>query len=607
MLAKLVSFTPTLPEVLCKCARISSGLLAIFFIGWHNCCIASESIHSKPDRPNVLFISIDDLRPELKCYGAKHMLTPNMDRLSTSGVTFDRCYVQVAVCNPSRASTWTGLRPDHLGVWTLPVHFREAMPDAVTLPQHLRRHGYTCEGYGKIFHNPWPDPRSWDRPHAWGNKPFTHYNKDQKEAAQKVRDTYPENSWHRKHLRGLITNDADIADSEHTDGALTLKSIERLKELHKEKKPFFLAVGYILPHLPWTPPKSWWDKYDRASLPLPANPYPPKGAPAIALGTNYELSHYADMVHMPKPSEGTINEAETRRLLHGYFASVSYIDAQVGLLLDALEKEGLARNTVVILWSDHGYKLGEHNGWSKMTNYEIDTRIPFIIRDPKAKANGKRSKRIIESLDIFPTICELTATPLPKNLDGKSVAHLLNDPDATHTGAAFSQYIWPPLIGNAIRTNNWRYVEWRDLKDGQVKHRELYDHRADPGENLNVAEKQDQIVTELSKKLSKILPPQKVTLRSRIHSTTGGKRKKITWKNEHSGPVGIAWINFKGERKATQTLAAGKSSNIDTYSGHVFSIESKDGLYHEHITVTEDGAIYTLNNKAKEKRTKSLK
>ncbi len=539
-------------------------------------------------RPNVLVICIDDLRPEMKCYGADHMLTPHMDRLAGKGVAFDRCYVQVAVCNPSRASTWTGLRPNRLGVWTLSVHFRESMPNALTLPQHLRDSGYAAEGYGKVFHNPWPDPRSWDKPHQWGGKSYTNYSPEQKTFHENKRKTFPEGSRIREILRGVITNDPDIPDEQHSDGALTLKAINRLKALGSKDKPFLLMVGYTLPHLPWAPPKNWWDKYDRATIPMPTNPAPPEGAPEVALGTNYELSHYADMTHMPTPASGTLPEEETRRLRHAYFASVSFIDAQVGKLLDAIESQNLDEDTIVVLWSDHGYKLGEHNGWSKMTNYEIDTRIPFIIYDPRAKANGKRCNRLVESLDLFPTICELTSSPVPESLQGKSAAHLLDNPEANHIDAAFSQYIWKPLIGNAIRTDRWRYVEWREMKDGTVRHRELYDHESDPGENQNVVSDHPKIVAQLEKKLQTVLPSKKITLLPRIHSAKGGEEIKFNWKNSYDGALKLSWINTRGERAETINLKKGDTHDGSTTVGQVIVIESIDGKYHEIVSIDAD-------------------
>ena len=552
-----------------------------------------------PDHPNVLLICVDDLRPELRCYGAEHMLTPRIDALSAGGVIFDRFYVQVAVCNPSRASTWTGLRPDRLGVWTLPVHFREAMPDAVTLPQYLRSHGYTCEGYGKIFHNPWPDPRSWDREHAWGEGSFTHYTPEQNAFARKARESFPEGSWHRRNLRGMVTNDPDIPDSEHQDGALALMAAGRLRALKEAGNPFFLAVGFLLPHLPWAPPRSWWEKYERETLPLAANPFPPEGAPKVALGTNHEPAYHAGMTHMGKPWEEPVTEADARLLRHGYFASVSFIDAQVGVLLDALKEQGLAEDTIVILWSDHGYKLGEHNGWGKMTNFEIDTRVPFIIRDPRAKANGQRTRRLVESLDVFPTVCELAGVPAPDSIDGRSAANLLDDPAAPHGEAVFSQFVRDSLMGAAIRTDRWSYVEWRDMKNGSVKHRELYDQEGDPAEDHNVAARNPEVVADLEQRLRKVLVPGPVDLVPRIHSETDGQALGFRWVNRYKGAVRVSWINGLGQRaKQPVTLQPGMARKMQGRIGYVYAIESVDGRYHELVTLEEGRDLFELGPEA---------
>ncbi|QGJ70942.1 Iduronate sulfatase [Planctomycetales bacterium 10988] len=542
---------------------------------------------STPKHPNILLICVDDLRPELGCYGAEHMQTPNIDAFSESGVTFDRCYVQVAVCNPSRASMMTGIRPDRLGVWTLRIHFREAMPDAVTLPQYLRQTGYTCEGYGKIFHNPWPDPRSWDQPHRWSPGGFTHYTAEQKAFAQEVRESFPEGSWLRQNLRGLITNAPEIEDTEHKDGGLTLLAVERLKALGKQKKPFFLAVGYTLPHLAWCPPKRWWDRYDREQLPLASNPFPPKDAPQVAVGTNYEPAYYADMIDMPKPWEGSVSEETARRLRHGYFASISFIDSEIGKLLAALDAEDRADDTIVVLWSDHGYKLGEHAGWSKMTNYEIDTRIPFIIRDPRSPSNGQRCDRLVETLDLFPTLCELAGVAMPEMVDGQSAAALINDPEALHKGAAFTQFVRQQMIGNAIRTDKWRYVEWRTLKEAELKHQELYDQQNDPDENKNVFGQHPEVEADLQQRLCKVLVPHSISLIPPIRSKKGGKRVKVEWTNQHNGPVRVTWINPQGERKVLFDLPAGASRKNTTSVGHLFSMESKDGIYHENLEITD--------------------
>ncbi len=557
-------------------------------------CFAVTLCRAAPQRPNVLLICIDDLRPELNCYGAEHIQSPNIDRLAASGVTFDRCYVQVAVCNPSRASTLTGIRPDRLGCWTLPYHFRETMPDAVTLPQYFRQHGYTCEGMGKIFHNPWQDPRSWSRPHRWPEAELTNYSPEQKALRRKVAQSIEEDDWRHNNLRGVIANAPNIADAEHFDGELTTMAIDRLKGLSKSEQPFLLAVGYTQPHLPWCPPKRWWDKYNRDTLPLADNPYPPKGAPEVAVGTNYELTHYADAINVPKPHEGSVSEADARRYRHAYFASVSFIDAQVGMLLDTLDKQQLTDHTIVVLWSDHGWKLGEHNAWGKMTNLEIDTRIPLIIRAPQAAANGQRTNRIVESLDLFPTLCTLAGLPVPKDLDGQSAAHLLDDPTAPHTGVAYSQYIWRPLIGNGIRTDRWHYIEWRDMEDATVKHQELYDHASDPQENVNVFGQHPNIVADLQARVQQVLVPHKIVLRPDIHSRRGGKKTSVTLDNHYDGQVRVSWIAPTGQRRNTFDIAAGESRPLDTFVGHVFAVESMDGRYHELITIDQDTSVRQL-------------
>ncbi|WP_193214576.1 sulfatase-like hydrolase/transferase [Luteolibacter marinus] len=535
--------------------------------------------------PNILMICVDDLRTQLGCYGDAVVKSPNIDRLADTGLVFDRCYVQVAVCNPSRASMMTGLRPDTLKCWTLQYHFRETHPDAVTLPQYLRRQGYHVEGYGKIFHNPWQDPRSWDLPHRFGAGDWNHYDERQKALIGTVRDALPDDAWQKASLRGPVTNDPDIRDDDHPDGAMTSMVVDRLDQLKDSGKPFFLAAGFVLPHLPWCPPRKYWDLYDRGSLPLAANPEVPDGAPAVELGTNYELHHYADCIDFPAPLQGKISDAKARRLIHGYLASVSFVDAQIGRLLEALKASGLAENTVVVLWSDHGYKLGEHNGWGKMTNFEIDTRVPFIIRDPRAKRAGQRCGQIVETLDLFPTLCELAGVAAPSFTEGKSAAKLLKDPAAEHRDAAYSQYFYRPLIGNSVRTRGWRYTEWRNMEDGRVKHRVLYDHRENDQENANVAAAHPAVVAELEETLSKVLPPRRVAMRPVVHSLDGGGVAAVRFVNRHPGEVRLTWISPQGERARQWDIAAGKAQRIDSHAGHVFVAESLDGRYYETITV----------------------
>ncbi|BCX48190.1 iduronate-2-sulfatase [Haloferula helveola] len=547
--------------------------------------VLAASHASAADRPNILLICIDDLRTQLGCYGDKVVKSPNIDRLSEQGVIFDRCYVQVAVCNPSRASMMTGLRPATLNCYTLPYHFRETKPDAVTMPQYLRSQGYHVEGYGKIFHNPWQDPRSWDRPHQFGSGDYRHYDAKQKAFIEKVRESLPGDDWRKSNLRGPATNAPDITDEQHPDGAMTSRVIERIRKLKDGDKPFFVAAGLILPHLPWCPPKKYWDMYDREKLPLASNPDLPKGVPPVELGTNYEFSHYADLIDFPTPTGGRVSEKEARRLIHGYLASVSFADAQVGRLLGALDEMGLAEDTVVVLWSDHGYKLGEHGGWGKMTNLELDTRVPFIIRDPKAKANGKRCGRLVETVDLFPTLCELAGVKVPGFLEGKSAAALLEDPAADHIGAAFSQYVYRPLIGNSIRTAEWRYTEWREMKDGSVKERVLYDHRRDDSEDVNVADQHPEIIAKLQAELNKTLPPSPVSLRAKVHSKAGGPKTSLEFVNQHDGVVRLTWIDPSGRRGRHWDIGKDGVQPMGSFVGHVFVAESLDGHYFETITV----------------------
>ena len=446
-------------------------------------------------KPNILFIAVDDLRPELGCYGVKEILTPNIDRLAKRGLVFDRAYCQQAVCNPSRASLLTGLRPDTLRVWDLVTKFRDTTPDAVTLPQHFKQNGYYAVGMGKIFHNPFPDPQSWTIPEQPAPTGFRRYSKETQERAKRqieeARRSGDRAMQNRGRYGGPATDMEDVPDNRRFDGALADLALEHLRKAHAQPAPFFLAVGFILPHLPWTPPKKYWDLYDPATIPMATNNFLPHGAPAMAMGGFYELRDCVDFMDAPDPSEGTLTEAQRRRLKHGYYASVSFIDAQVGRLLDELERLGLGDDTLVVLWGDHGWKLGEHNGWCKQTNYEVDTRSPLILAVPGAKAAGKTTRALVEFLDIYPTLCDLAGLPVPDRLEGQSLAPLLDDPDASVKAAAFSQFPrrgeGARTMGYAMRTDRYRYVEWLDRRTAETVAVELYDEQADPEENTNIA------------------------------------------------------------------------------------------------------------------------
>jgi len=469
--------------------------------------------------PNVLFIAVDDLRPELGAYGVEQVRTPNIDRLAADGYVFTRAYVQQAVCNPSRASLMTGLRPDSLRVWDLGTRFRDSVPDVITLPQHFMAHGYHTVAIGKIYHNVIPDPASWSEPKLHvGGYPFDPdavYRGPESLAIQEARkarilaagrqerhiDEYGQ--WY---LKANATESVEGPDDLYYDGAQTDVAVAKLADLAERGRPFFFAVGYYRPHLPFNAPKRYWDLYDRGSLSLAPDAALPDGAPPMAINNMRELRGYADFRHVVPPAEGRLTEAEARLLKHGYYASVSYVDAQVGRLLGALDELGLAENTIVVLWGDHGWKLGEHNAWGKMTNYEVDARAPLILRAPSGAAGldrglappGTRIEALVEFVDIYPTLTELAGLPLPDHLQGTSAVPLLSDPDRPWKRAAFHQFlregIWAapdgiPYMGYAVRTDRYRYVRWMNWETRRWVGRELYDLETDPRETANVAER----------------------------------------------------------------------------------------------------------------------
>lgn len=469
---------------------------------------------SSAKRPNILFIAVDDLRPELGCYGIDEIHSPNIDRLAGSGVVFDRAYCQLAVCNPSRVSLLTGLRPDSARVWTLDVRFRHTVPDVVTLPQHFKKNGYYTASFGKIFHNPWPDNISWSEPHHWPKKSSLWSKEARKRHAafrRKMR-VAGKSEPKIKRVRPPATEIVDIPDDEHIDGAIAVQALDAMRRLAKGDQPFFLAAGFVRPHLPFVVPRKYWELYDRAKIKLASDPVLPKGAPGYAMNTMYELRDYMDYLETSDPRKGALTWEQQRELKHGYYASVSFIDAQVGRLLDELEKLGLSEETIVVLWGDHGWKLGEHNSWCKQSNYEIDTRVPLLIRAPGVKGNGTKTRSLAELVDLYPTLCELAGVPNAGHPEGDSLVPLLNDPNASVKEAAFSQFRRRAgkrdLMGYAMRTDQTRYVEWIDRHTLKAVGHELYDHSVDSREKFNLANQESQKIRikRLSQQLWKILP-----------------------------------------------------------------------------------------------------
>ena len=465
------------------------------------------------ERPNILFLAVDDLRPEIGAYGASHMKTPNIDAIAARGMIFQQAYCQQAVCSPSRTSLMTGLRPDSTKVYDLETHFRKTIPDVVTLPQHLQKHGYYAMGMGKIYHGGLDDKLSWSEPHRdarEGNPKMSTYALPEsnaiirkKAAEAKAKGLTGKNL--SRASRGPAVENADVPDNAYHDGAVADLAITSLRELKKKDQPFFLAVGFIRPHLPFVAPKKYWDLYDRDAIKVPANKTWPEGSPDFAGSGWGELRQYE-----PIPKSGLISDEQAKELIHGYYAATSYMDAQVGRVLAELDRLGLRENTIVILWGDHGWKLGEHGAWCKHTNYELDARVPLIISVPGMKNAGGSTSALVEFVDIYPSLCELAGVPLPKHLEGTSFKPVLENPKLAWKTSAWSQYPrgsgGKQLMGYAMKTDRYRYVRWVNRKDASdVVAIELYDHEKDPAESVNVANdaKYSQVMQELGAQFEK--------------------------------------------------------------------------------------------------------
>jgi arylsulfatase A-like enzyme len=453
-------------------------------------------------RMNVLFIAVDDLRPELGCYGNEIIKSPNIDRLASKGTVFIRAYCQQAVCSPSRTSLMTGLRPDKTQVHNLQTHFRKTIPDVITLSQHFKNNGYYSRAYGKIYHAHLLDSLSWNEKN-WipgaANYALSENIQLVNEKMKAIEGKIFKNASQRYNATtGPSFEFADVNDTIYNDGKIANRAIQFLTSKRARQSPFFLAVGFYKPHLPFVAPKKYLDLYDRDSIPMASNPYYPENVPDIAKAGYWELRAYHDI-----PRSGYISEEKARILKHGYYACVSYTDAQIGRILMALEEQGLDDNTLVILWGDHGWKLGEHNMWCKHTNFELDTRAPLICYSPGQKIKGEQCNALIEFIDIYPTLCELADLPYPAHLQGKSFAPLMDNPNMDWKEAAFSQYPRrDEIMGYSMRTNRYRLNCWYD-SIGEVIATELYDHLVDPGENINIADDPSikPLVKELQDKL----------------------------------------------------------------------------------------------------------
>ena len=522
-------------------------------------CKTTNNSKAKPEKPNILFIAIDDLRPELGSYGSEVAITPNMDRLSAHGMQFNRAYCQQAICSPSRASLMTGARPETINVWENYTYFRDENPDIITLPQHFRSNGYETVYCGKIYHGRFTDDeKSWsikpsvdkldiEKPRLIGGYADPANVKIFQDEQAAKREKYGDNA-HYALGRGPAYECYDVPDHTYMDGYNTELAIATMNDLvENNDKPFFLGLGFKLPHLDWIAPKKYWDLYDRDSIPLAAHDVAPEGGAAMGLHASFELRVRAEI-----PKKGPIEGDFARTLKHAYLASVSYVDALIGKILNALDEAGIRDNTIIMLWADHGWHLGDMGVWGKATNYEISTRVPLIVWSPDMpdKNRGKQTNALVELVDMYPTLCEMAGIELPEHLEGHSFAPLLEDPDLNWKKAAFTQYPNPalrewaanpltpemrelffgPLIeeveeriitqqgekwdrdlyenklmGYSMRTDDHHLILWKDrtAPDGEPLFVELFDHNKDPEETKNIAKDEPELVNKLIDQFNK--------------------------------------------------------------------------------------------------------
>ena len=450
-------------------------------------------------RPNILLIAVDDLRPELNCYGQLQMKTPNIDRIARDGMLFNRAFTQQAVCGPSRNTLLTGLRPDKLGIYNLTTDFRTKAPDVVTLPQYFKQNGYRTEGIGKLYHGKAgkrsDDAHSWSCP-SWAPDSIVDAR------APMISGDFTDLQTTMPKRSGAVLPWAKFAlpEEDHDDAMVVSHAIERFKAL--KDVPFFLGVGLKKPHLPFVAPAKYWDLYDPDQISIPAI-RKPAGVPDFAFSAWEELRKYYGM-----PEKGPMPDEDARQLIHGYYACVSFVDAQIGRLTAALKELGLYENTIIVIWGDHGWKLGDYGDWCKHTNFEIDTRIPLIFKGPGINT-GAKSDAIVETVDVYPTLCDLAGLPPPDHLQGSSFLPALRNPSFSWEDVAFSQYPRKEgereVMGTSMRTDRYRYTQWIQRKTGKLVAEEVYDHFVSGLEmtNLVLDPEKKELVASLRRQFEK--------------------------------------------------------------------------------------------------------
>jgi arylsulfatase A-like enzyme len=459
--------------------RASAGLVAIALC---------SSIVAAAERPNVLFIAVDDLNDWIGCLGGHPQCkTPNIDRLASRGVLFERAYCTAPACNPSRASLLTGLRPSTTGVYLNSQPWRPAVPEAVTLPQHFMQHGYRVTGCGKIFHGSFEERASWHEYLKKGGDP---------QPSEAVRKD--------PHSRagGIIWGVLDAEDAEMGDAKIVDHAIEQLEQTHD--KPFFLACGLARPHMPWQVPRKYYDMYPLDSIVLPK----------VRDDDLDDVPEAGLKMARPQGDHKTVVDTENwRHAVQAYLATITFADGQIGRLLDALDQSRYADNTIVILWGDHGWHLGEKHHWRKFSLWEEATRAPLMVAAPGITKPGTRCGRTVDFVHIYPTLVELCGLPAREGLDGRSFVPLLRDPDADWNLPAITTH---GRNNHAVRSERWRYIRYADGSE------ELYDHKADPLEWTNLAG--DEKTSDVRRQLTAMLP-EKNALDAEHQRRQGGGKK----------------------------------------------------------------------------------
>ncbi len=521
-------------------------LIAVIAIGSINSAVFAQ----KKSKPNILFIAIDDLKPELGCYGNTLVKTPNIDRLAKMGTVFMSNYCQQAVCGPTRASLMTGLRPDATKVWDLKTKMREVVPNILTLPQYLISQGYITSGVGKIYHPscvdkkfdelswsiPFIKPKASDYANGLGEPAKKHYQSPetkaaiQAETAEADAEGKKEKSTDSESTVGTVkpsTECLDLPDNAYEDGVTALIAKKSLISLNAEKEPYFLAVGFHKPHLPFVSPKKYWDMYNREDMPIASFQEHATNEVFVAYESSGELRNYSDIPtqtsHTKEELRAGLALAKQKELIHGYYAAISYVDAQVGILLNTLDSLGTLDNTIIVLWGDHGWHLGDHDMWGKHTNFEQATRAPLIFAAPGFKAG--QTKSLSEHVDVFPTICDLANLSIPSMLQGNSLKPVMKNKNASVKEFSMSQYPRnlksdefaklgysnKKLMGYSLRTERYRYTLWMNnnfrsnepYEASRVYATELYDYEKDPLEKANLAKDKnyEKVVKDLNQEM----------------------------------------------------------------------------------------------------------